>query len=63
MNFLQKNIIYFSAIIIISPLKGITSCLIGFWLSLLTDFPIGASNVRISAIIFFIGYIISKKKG
>lgn len=52
----------FKKIIIFSPLIGIISCLIGFWLSLSTDFPIGASIVIISAIIFSISIISSPKR-
>ena len=52
----------FKKILIFSPLLGIISCLIGFWLSLITDFPIGASIVIISAIIFAIAIILSPKR-
>ena len=52
----------FKKILIFSPLIGIISCLIGFWLSLITDFPIGASIVIISAIIFAIAIILSPKR-
>ena len=52
----------FKKILILSPLIGIISCLIGFWLSLISDFPIGASIVIISAIIFAIAIILSPKR-
>ncbi len=52
----------FKKIIIFSPLIGIASCLAGFYLSLLTDFPIGASIVIISAAMFAIAIIISPKR-
>lgn len=52
----------FKKIIIFSPLIGIVSCLIGFWLSLITDFPIGASIVIVSAIIFAISILFSPKR-
>lgn len=52
----------FKKILIFSPLIGIISCLVGFWLSLITDFPIGASIVIISAIIFAIAIILSPKR-
>jgi ABC-type Mn2+/Zn2+ transport system permease subunit len=51
-----KKIIFFSAII------GIVSCLIGFWLSLLSVFPIGASIVIVSAIIFAFSILFSPKR-
>jgi len=52
----------FKKILIFSPLIGIISCLVGFWLSLITDFPIGASIVIISAIFFAISIILSPKR-
>jgi len=52
----------FKKILIISPLIGIISCIIGFWLSLISDFPIGASIVIISAIFFSIAIIVSPKR-
>jgi ABC-type Mn2+/Zn2+ transport system permease subunit len=52
----------FKKILIFSPFIGIISCLIGFWLSLISDFPIGASIVIISAIIFAIAIILSPKR-
>jgi ABC-type Mn2+/Zn2+ transport system permease subunit len=52
----------FKKILILSPLIGIISCLVGFWLSLISDFPIGASIVIISAIIFAIAIILSPKR-
>ncbi|UCF49877.1 MAG: metal ABC transporter permease, partial [Thermoplasmatales archaeon] len=52
----------FKKIFIFSPIIGIISCLVGFWLSLVTDFPIGASIVLISAIIFTIAIVLSPKR-
>jgi ABC-type Mn2+/Zn2+ transport system permease subunit len=52
----------FKIILIISPLIGIISCLVGFWLSLISDFPIGASIVIISAMFFAIAIAISPKR-
>ena len=52
----------FKKIMIFSPIIGIISCLIGLWLSLVTDFPIGASIVIISALIFAISIVISPKR-
>jgi ABC-type Mn2+/Zn2+ transport system permease subunit len=52
----------FKKIVIMSPLIGIISCTVGFWLSLITDFPIGASIVIISALFFAIAIIISPKR-
>jgi ABC-type Mn2+/Zn2+ transport system permease subunit len=52
----------FKKILIVSPLIGIFSCLMGFLLSLLTDFPIGASIVVVSAIIFAGSIGISPKR-
>lgn len=52
----------FKKIMIFSPVIGIVSCLIGFWLSLVTDFPIGASIVIVSAVLFAFAIIISPKR-
>ncbi|KYK29686.1 hypothetical protein AYK20_04990 [Thermoplasmatales archaeon SG8-52-1] len=52
----------FKKIFIFSPIIGIVSCLVGFWLSLISDFPIGASIVLISAIFFTIAIIFSPKR-
>jgi len=52
----------FKKILIASPLIGIGSCLLGFLLSLLTDFPIGASIVIVSALIFAGSIAISPKR-
>ena len=52
----------FKKIIIISPLIGVVSCLVGFYLSLVADFPIGASIVIISAIFFAIAMVVSPKR-
>lgn len=52
----------FKKIIILSPMIGISSCLIGFILSLLLDLPIGASIVIISVLLFVFSIIISPKR-
>jgi ABC-type Mn2+/Zn2+ transport system permease subunit len=52
----------FKKIILFSPIIGICSCLIGFYLSLICDFPIGASIVIVSAIIFLISIFFSPKR-
>ena len=52
----------FKKILIFSPLIGMVSCLVGYYLSLITDFPIGASIVIISAIFFAIAIVISPKR-
>lgn len=52
----------FKKIMIFSPLIGIVSCLVGFWLSLATDFPIGASIVIVSAVMFAVAIIVSPKR-
>ncbi len=52
----------FKKILIASPIIGVISCLIGFWLSLETDFPIGASIVIVSAILFAISIVLSPKR-
>ncbi|UCD14229.1 MAG: metal ABC transporter permease [Thermoplasmatales archaeon] len=52
----------FKKILIASPLIGISSCLLGFLLSLSTDFPIGASIVVVSAIIFALSIGLSPKR-
>ena len=52
----------FKKIFIFSPIIGIVSCLVGFWLSLVSDFPIGASIVLISAIFFTIAIVFSPKR-
>lgn len=52
----------FKKIMILSPIVGIVSCLIGFWLSLVTDFPIGASIVIVSAILFAFAIVVSPKR-
>ena len=52
----------FKKILIISPIVGVISCLIGFYLSLITDFPIGASIVIVSALFFAVAIMISPKR-
>ena len=52
----------FKKILIFSPIIGIVSCLIGFYVSLLTDFPIGASIVIVSAVFFAVAIAVSPKR-
>jgi ABC-type Mn2+/Zn2+ transport system permease subunit len=52
----------FKKIMIISPLIGIVSCLLGFYLSLLADFPIGAAIVVVSATGFAVSLVVSPKR-
>jgi len=52
----------FKKILIFSPLIGIASCLVGFYLSLITDFPIGASIVIVSAVFFAGAITVSPKR-
>ena len=52
----------FKKILIVSPVIGIGSCLLGFWLSLISDFPIGASIVIISAFLFIGAIVVSPKR-
>ena len=52
----------FKKIVIVSPAIGVASCLLGFLLSLISDFPIGASIVIISALIFIGAIAISPKR-
>lgn len=52
----------FKKILIFSPLVGVISCLLGFYLSLLSDFPIGASIVVISAALFAFAIAVSPKR-
>jgi len=52
----------FKKILIFSPIFGVLSCIVGYYLSLTSDFPIGASIVIVSAIFFAIAIIISPKR-
>jgi len=52
----------FKKIMIASPLIGIVSCLLGFWLSLSVDFPIGASIVIVSSLLFAVSLVFSPKR-
>ena len=52
----------FKKIIIFSPVIGIVSCLVGYYLSLTSDFPIGASIVIVSALVFAMSIIVSPKR-
>jgi len=52
----------FKKIMIFSPLIGIVSCLIGFYVSYMTLFPVGASIVIVSSLIFAFSIIVSPKR-
>ena len=52
----------FKKILVFSPLIGIFCCLIGFYFSLVSGFPIGASIVIVSAVFFAVAIIISPKR-
>jgi len=52
----------FKKILIFSPVIGVVSCLVGYYLSLVSDFPIGASIVIISALFFAVAIVISPKR-
>jgi len=52
----------FKKILLVSPIIGVLSCLIGYYLSLITDFPIGASIVIVSALVFAFSILISPKR-
>jgi ABC-type Mn2+/Zn2+ transport system permease subunit len=52
----------FKKIMIFSPVIGMMSCLLGFYLSLAVDFPIGASIVVVSASMFAVSLIFSPKR-
>jgi len=52
----------FKKIMVFSPLVGITSCLIGFYVSYMTLFPVGASIVIVSSLIFAFSIIVSPKR-
>ena len=52
----------FKKIMIFSSVIGIISCLLGFYLSLILDFPIGAAIVIVSALLFACSLIISPKR-
>ena len=52
----------FKKIMIFSPLFGVISCLIGFYFSWIYDFPIGASIVIISSLMFAVSILISPKR-
>lgn len=52
----------FKKIMIFSPMIGIVSCLLGFYLSLLADFPIGAAIVVVSASGFAVSLAVSPKR-
>ena len=52
----------FKKILIFSPLIGVISCLVGYYLSLVSDFPIGASIVIVSALFFAFAIVLSPKR-
>ncbi|HDO19701.1 MAG TPA: metal ABC transporter permease [Thermoplasmatales archaeon] len=52
----------FKKITVFSPLIGIASCLSGYVVSLESDFPLGASIVVVSSVIFAFSVIISPKR-
>ena len=52
----------FKKIVIFSPVVGIISCIVGYYLSLIADFPIGASIVIVSALFFAVAIVISPKR-
>ena len=52
----------FKKIMIFSPLLGILSCLTGFYLSLIMDFPVGASIVIVSSLLFAVSVTVSPKR-
>jgi len=52
----------FKKILIFSPLIGVISCLVGYYLSLISDFPIGASIVIVSALFFAFAIVLSPKR-
>ena len=52
----------FKKIMVFSPVIGVFSCLVGFYLSLFTDFPIGASIVIVSALFFAFAIAVSPKR-
>jgi len=52
----------FKKIMIFSPIIGVVSCIIGFLVSLFTDFPIGASIVIVSAAFFASAIVVSPKR-
>jgi len=48
--------------VVASPIIGAATCLLGFLLSLLLDFPIGSSIVIVSSFIFCLSVILSPKR-
>ena len=49
-------------VMVISPLIGASTCLLGFLLSLLLNFPIGSSIIIVSSFTFCMSVIISPKR-
>ena len=52
----------FKKIMILSPVVGIIGCIVGYYLSLMSDFPIGASIVIVSALFFAVAIVVSPKR-
>ena len=52
----------FKKILIFSPVIGIASCIVGYYISLISNFPIGASIVIVSSLFFALSIIISPKR-
>ncbi len=52
----------FKKIMIFSPIFGVISCLIGFYFSFFYDFPIGASIVVVSSVMFAVAILVSPKR-
>ena len=52
----------FKKIIVVSPVIGVLSCLVGYYVSLVSDFPIGASIVIVSAVMFTFSIGVSPKR-
>ncbi|MHA1315457.1 MAG: metal ABC transporter permease [Candidatus Helarchaeota archaeon] len=49
-------------IFFISPLVGVASCIAGFFISLLFDFPVGSSIIITSCLVFAVAFILSPKR-
>jgi manganese/iron transport system permease protein len=47
---------------IFSPIFGVISCLVGFCFSFFYDFPIGASIVIVSSLMFAVAILMSPKR-
>lgn len=49
-------------IIVASPLIGVTTCMLGFFLSLILDWPVGSCIVVVSSIVFALAVLFSPKR-